>query len=213
MGIVKTASTAKGRDLAGLIMDGVPVGFSLRAMGESEVNSSGITTIKNPFEMVTYDAVSNPSHKEARMQSRVSETQLVVPATKGKLLMENTFGALTMDRSGLLFGINKTSSKSLDQRLRDLTEAINSLKPEPEMVKRAFQKKSIVGLLEAYLNDDSTDVSKSYHNNIVEYMQEYFDDDDKRRTNREKHHRDMLKKYFNIDTDDMWDGSYKDYLK
>ena len=52
MGIVKTASTAKGRDLAGLILDGVPVGFSLRALGESEVNSSGITTIKRPFEMV-----------------------------------------------------------------------------------------------------------------------------------------------------------------
>ena len=30
MGIVKTASTAKGKDMAGLIMDGVPVGFSLR---------------------------------------------------------------------------------------------------------------------------------------------------------------------------------------
>ena len=142
---------------------------------ESEVNSSGITTIKDPFEMVTYDAVSNPSHKDARMQSRVSESQLVVPATKGKLLMENTFGSLTMDRSGLLYGFNKTPSKSLDQRLKDLTETFNSLKPEPEMVKRAFQKKSIVGLLEAYLNDDSTDVSKSYHNNIVEYMQEYFD--------------------------------------
>ena len=40
------------------------------------------------------------------MQSKVSESQLVVPATKGKLLMENTFGALTMDRSGLLYGIN-----------------------------------------------------------------------------------------------------------
>ncbi len=52
MGIVETASTAKGFDLAGLINDGVPVGFSLRAMGESEVNSSGITTIKEPFEMI-----------------------------------------------------------------------------------------------------------------------------------------------------------------
>ena len=57
MGIVKTASTQKGRDMAGLIMDGVPVGFSLRAMGESEVNSSGITTIKDPFEMVSNVAI------------------------------------------------------------------------------------------------------------------------------------------------------------
>lgn len=128
--------------------------------------------------------------------------------------MENTFGSLTMDRSGLLYSINKTPSKSLDQRLRDLTETINSLKPEPEMVRKAFQKRSIVGLLEAYLNDDSNDVSKSYHNNIVEYMQEYFDNkEDKRRTNREKHHRDMLKKYFDIDTEDMWKDSYRDYLK
>lgn len=162
----------------------------------------------------TYDCVSNPSHKDARMQCRVSEAQIVIPATKGKLLMENTFGALTMDRSGLLYGINKTPSKSLDQRLKDLTEAINSLKPEPEMVKKAFQKRSIVGLLEAYLNDDSSDVAKSYHNSIGEYLQDYFDDDsDKRKTNREKRHKDMLKKYFNIDLDDVWKDSYKDYLK
>ena len=57
MGIVKTASTAKGRDMAGLIMDGVPVGFSLRGLGESEINSSGITTIKRPFEMVSNVAI------------------------------------------------------------------------------------------------------------------------------------------------------------
>ena len=148
------------------------------------------------------------------MQSKVSESQLVVPATKGKLLMENTFGALTMDRSGLLYGINKTPSKSLDQRLKDLTEAINNLKPDPELVKETFQKKSIVGLLEAYLNDDSTDVANSYHNSLIEYLGEYFDDEeDKRKSNREKHHKDMLKKYFNVDTDDMWKGNYKDYLK
>ena len=148
------------------------------------------------------------------MQSRVSETQLVVPPTKGKLLMENTFGSLTMDRSGLLYGFNKTPSKSLDQRLKDLTETINNLKPEPEMVKKAFQKKSIVGLLEAYLNDDSNDVANSYHNSLIDYLNEYFDKDaDKRKSNREKHYKDMLKKYFDIDTEDMWKDSYKNYLK
>ena len=30
MGIIKTASTQKGKDMAGLILDGIPVGFSLR---------------------------------------------------------------------------------------------------------------------------------------------------------------------------------------
>lgn len=147
------------------------------------------------------------------MQSRVSESKIVVPPTKGKLLMENTFGALTMDRTGLLFGFNKTKSRSIDQRLRDLSETINNLKPDPEKVQEMFRKKSIVGLLEAYLNDDSNDVSKSYHNNMVEYLTDYFDDDDKRKTNREKSRKDSLKKYFNINTDDMWSDSYKDYLK
>lgn len=55
MGIVKTTSTDKGYNMAGLIKDGVPVGFSLRAMGESEMTSGGITKIKEPFSMVTYD--------------------------------------------------------------------------------------------------------------------------------------------------------------
>jgi hypothetical protein len=182
-------------------------------MGESEVNSSGITTIKEPFEMVTYDCVSNPSHKEARMQSRVSESQLVVPKSSGKLLMENTFGSITLDRSGLLYGLNK-KSKSLDQRLSELTETINALRPDPESLKKMFRKKSIVGLLEAYLNDDSTDVSKSYHNSMIEYLTDYFDDEDKRKTNREKSRKDLLKKHFNIDDEDMdWKDNYKNYLK
>ena len=64
------------------------------------------------------------------------------------------------------------------------------------------------------MNDDSTDVANSYHNSLIEYLGEYFDDkEDKRKSNREKHHKDMLKKYFNVDTDDMWKGNYKDYLK
>ena len=147
------------------------------------------------------------------MQSRVSESQLVVPKSSGKLLMENTFGSITLDRSGLLYGLNK-KSKSLDQKLSELTEAINALRPDPESVKKMFRKNSIVGLLEAYLNDDSTDVSKSYHNNMIEYLTDYFDDEDKRKTNREKSRKDLLKKHFNIDDEDMdWKDSYKDYLK
>ena len=57
------------------------------------------------------------------MQSRVSESELVIPKSSGKLLMENTFGSITLDRSGLLYGLNK-KSKSLDQRLSELTETI-----------------------------------------------------------------------------------------
>lgn len=195
MGIVKTASTQKGKDMAGLILDGVPVGFSLRAMGESEVNSSGITTIKEPFEVVTYDCVSNPSHAKARMVSRVSECALVVP--KAKILTENAFGSITLDRSGLLYGYNK-ASKSLDAKLQDLMENINSLTTTKQK-KTIDSNKVILGLLEAYLNDDKDDPGKSYHNKMIEYLNDYLDTDrdEKYKKDPELKYKDFFNKYFN----------------
>lgn len=150
------------------------------------------------------------------MVSRVSESELVIPKTQGKLLMENTFGSLTLDRSNLLYSINNrfSNSKSLSDRLNDLTETINALRPDPDSIKKLFAKKSIVGLLEAYLNhNDDEDAFYAYHNRMVEYLNDYFNDDDKRRTNRDKSRKDLLKKHFDIDTDDLWKDSYKDYLK
>ena len=47
---------------------------------------------------------------------------------------------------------------------------------------------------------------------MVEYLTDYFDDKDKRKTNRDKARKDLLKKHFNIDTEDIWKDSYKDYL-
>lgn len=166
--------------------------MNTEAMGESEVNSSGITTIKEPFEMITYDAVSNPSHKEARMVGRVSECELVVPKTK--ILTENAFGSITLDRSGLLYGYNKVS-KSLDDKLQDLMENINSLPAKSR--KKIDSNREILGLLEAYLNDDKTDVTKSYHNNLIDYLNDYLDaDDDKYKKNPDLRYKDLFKKYF-----------------
>jgi hypothetical protein len=49
---------------------------------------------------------------------------------------------------------------------------------------------------------------------MIEYLTDYFDDDDKRKTNREKSRKDLLKKYFDIDDEDMdWKDNYKNYLK
>ncbi len=67
---IRTTRTAKGNDLAGLILDGVRVGFSLRAWGKLEdmyKNGEQIKRVTAPVKIMCWDAVCNPSHKTARL--------------------------------------------------------------------------------------------------------------------------------------------------
>ena len=72
VGIFETLSTTNGKNLFGLIKDGIPIGFSLRAMGELQ-EMDGYTLVKRPFVMVCYDSVSQPSHQTARIQKIMKE--------------------------------------------------------------------------------------------------------------------------------------------
>jgi len=76
-----TASTRKGRDLYGLIVeDGYKIGFSLRALGTVKpvIESDGrkIYIVEEIYRPVTYDVVDNPSHSIARIYS-LSEDELI----------------------------------------------------------------------------------------------------------------------------------------
>lgn len=82
IGTVETLLTDKGFNMAGLIRSGVPVGFSVRAVGQTRAMGSGMTEITAPFNLITWDCVSNPSHAQARM------TEVVLEGTKS--FQENT---------------------------------------------------------------------------------------------------------------------------
>jgi len=76
-----TASTRKGRDLYGLIVeDGYKIGFSLRALGTVKpvIESDGrkIYIVEEIYRPVTYDVVDNPSHSIARIYS-LNENELI----------------------------------------------------------------------------------------------------------------------------------------
>lgn len=128
------------------------------------------------------------------MVGRVSESTLVIP--KQKVLLENTFGSVTMDRSGLMYGFNK-ASKSLDKKLQDLMENINSLTTTKQK-KTIDSNKVILGLLEAYLNDDKDDVTKSYHNKMIDYLNDYLDTDRDKKYEKDPDlkYKDFFNKYF-----------------
>lgn len=72
IGTCETLTTPSGQILTSLIKDKVPIGFSLRALGNVEVKD-GVSVVKKPIFIVTYDAVSNPSHREAVVREVMTE--------------------------------------------------------------------------------------------------------------------------------------------
>ena len=76
IGIVETLRTPNGKILKNLSEDGIPVGFSFRGAGEvNKITEGGnfYFEVTAPLHIVTWDSVSYPSHKEAKVV-RISES-------------------------------------------------------------------------------------------------------------------------------------------
>lgn len=70
VGIVENLRTPNGTILRNLAEDGVPIGFSFRGMGDlKQISENGqtINEVVGPIHVVTWDAVSYPSHAAAKM--------------------------------------------------------------------------------------------------------------------------------------------------
>ena len=75
VGIIETLSGFKGPDIARLITeDKVDIGFSLRALGGVTPTGDGILEVTSPIRAITYDIVSNPSHKNAKILQFIPES-------------------------------------------------------------------------------------------------------------------------------------------
>ncbi|MFW6001805.1 MAG: hypothetical protein ACOCQD_00535 [archaeon] len=73
--MVETMRSPNGELLKNFAEDGAPIGFSFRGMGELKRVQEGqeiIFDVCSPIMVVTWDAVTNPSHKNAQM-IRVTE--------------------------------------------------------------------------------------------------------------------------------------------
>lgn len=64
IGELETASTPNGKILLGLLKDKSGIGLSMRGMAELD-RQAGINIVKAPLYIITFDAVSLPSHKSA----------------------------------------------------------------------------------------------------------------------------------------------------
>lgn len=93
-GVCETLATANGRDMRGLIVEnGIKLGFSLRAMGRTQVNNqTGLTEVVSPMTMFCYDCVSDPSHSNATLTQVLKEDTIFTIAStdaQKNILMEN----------------------------------------------------------------------------------------------------------------------------
>jgi len=78
MAIVETLRTPRGKILKNLSEDGIPVGFSFRGAGEvNKIMEGGqyYFEVSGPLHIVTWDSVSYPSHKEAKV-IKINETAI-----------------------------------------------------------------------------------------------------------------------------------------
>ena len=70
IGVLETTRSDNGTLLKNYAEDGIPIGFSFRGMGDLKQTSEGGTIIYDvapPLHIITWDAVSFPSHQKAKM--------------------------------------------------------------------------------------------------------------------------------------------------
>jgi hypothetical protein len=79
----ETLATPNGQILTALIKDRVPIGFSLRALGQIQESANGAKIVRKPIFVVAYDAVSRPSHERALIKEVVSESVFCVDGMCG----------------------------------------------------------------------------------------------------------------------------------
>lgn len=98
-GVVESLSGFRGPDLRDLILkDKANIGFSLRMFSKLEPHSSfeGVMEVKSPLQPITYDVVTNPSHKVARI------VQFSTEGEQFRQLMENNEDILVSESNEFL---------------------------------------------------------------------------------------------------------------
>ncbi len=62
---METLTNRWGKDLHSMLRDKTGIGFSMRGMAELQMMREDYNLVKSPILIISYDAVSNPSHKSA----------------------------------------------------------------------------------------------------------------------------------------------------
>lgn len=119
-GIVETLPyTPNGKIMSGLIADGVPVGFSLRGLGDIE-DKNGYQEVQAPLIIISYDAVSEPSHVKSWV-TEIREEGVSIPLQPGNQnlkILEEAKGFYTLTNGRTYTG--NALDRLIEQRILKL---------------------------------------------------------------------------------------------
>lgn len=118
-GIVETAQTQVGKDMKGLVQQGSEVAFSMRGMGNVIKKDGQYERILGPLMIVTYDWVVFPSHPNAYMTRKLSESyNMTTEYSNNEIKNMNKSKVITFDMRELLSYVTSSSKK-----VKELTES------------------------------------------------------------------------------------------
>jgi len=101
-GVVETLPyTPNGKTLSGLILDSIPVGFSLRGLADLE-DFGSYQKVLDPLIIISFDSVSEPSHTKATIQEIrnenvvhiIKESKNLIHCSNGKCYLTDYFDEL-----------------------------------------------------------------------------------------------------------------------
>lgn len=101
-GVIETTPySSNGKTMSGLILDKVPVGFSLRGLGDVE-DRGDHQAVMDPLTIISFDCVSEPSHAKATIQEIrqenvvriLKESKQLICCSNGKCYLPNYFDQL-----------------------------------------------------------------------------------------------------------------------
>lgn len=179
IGELETTSTQPhGYNLAGLILDGVIVGFSLRGTGDQRPAPGGAIYVTDPFKMITYDSVSNPSHAKARMTEVMTEN-FKFDDLESEDIATLREGAI-FDRTDLLVDVacnnilREIGSNREETYVKNLSESISQKD-------HSRSEKIIYSMIESHLREDFTSFD------VIAFLQEYIEGKSRVESLFEKH--------------------------
>lgn len=118
-GICETLSNTAGMDLYYLLKDGLTIGFSLRAFGETRNKGGGVVeVVAKGIKALTYDVVANPSHDSSVIIDMISEStdaRHIVKDLKQEVIEESLKlqGNLLEESLETSNGLNSNSNKTV----------------------------------------------------------------------------------------------------
>ncbi len=123
---METLSTSKGGELNALLRDKTGVGFSMRGLAELE-HLQDHNVVKSPLTIISFDAVSMPSHKSAVVdfnemkfeQTALLETASGLICANGRCFMPDYFDKLIENNSNLK-DIQKWLNDLMDLKIQQI---------------------------------------------------------------------------------------------